>query len=440
MTCLFELSIALLITLLNGFFVMAEYSLVRIRKSRLDELIRQGKSRANTVLKMSEKLDTYLSATQLGITASSLLLGWFGGPLLAEMFRGMFGVSAGTWYDHSLVFACAFLIIVFLHVVFGELVPKSMAIQDTERYALIIAPPLYTFNKIFAPFIWVFDHVTMWILKLMGVKQADENEDAHSEEEIKLIIDASQKGGVIDDTESEIIQNAICFSEISAHEIMIPRQEMKCIYQNSSYNEVMEFVKQHKHTRFPLCNGDKDQIIGMIHIRDLLECKNSPHKDILSKIVRNILFVPENKSISEILHEMMKKRIHLAVVVDEYGVTAGLLSMEDILEELVGDIRDEHDDITEEPVKKINDTVCEFDGLYLVEDAYDCLGLPYDDNEHEESTMGGYVFNLLGREPVAGDKTEDDYCVYEVMQVDNMRITRIKTTVKQPQYETASAE
>lgn len=315
-----------------------------------------------------------------------------------------------------------------------------MAIQDTERYALIIAPPLYTFNKIFAPFIWVFDHVTMWILKLMGVKQADENEDAHSEEEIKLIIDASQKGGVIDDTESEIIQNAICFSEISAHEIMIPRQEMKCIYQNSSYNEVMEFVKQHKHTRFPLCNGDKDQIIGMIHIRDLLECKNSPHKDILSKIVRNILFVPENKSISEILHEMMKKRIHLAVVVDEYGGTAGLLSMEDILEELVGDIRDEHDDITEEPVKKINDTVCEFDGLYLVEDAYDCLGLPYDDNEHEESTMGGYVFNLLGREPVAGDKTEDDYCVYEVMQVDNMRITRIKTTVKQPQYETASAE
>ena len=136
----------------------------------------------------------------------------------------------------------------------------------------------------------------------------------------------------------------------------------------------------------------------------------------------------------------MKKRIHLAVVVDEYGGTAGLLSMEDILEELVGDIRDEHDDIPEEPVKKINDTVCEFDGLYLVEDAYDCLGLPYDDNEHEESTMGGYVFNLLGREPVAGDKTEDDYCVYEVMQVDNMRITRIKTTVKQPQYETASAE
>ena len=196
-----------------------------------------------------------------------------------------------------------------------------------------------------------------------------------------------------------------------------------------SKHEIMEFVKQNKHTRFPLCAGDKDQILGMIHIRDLLECKNTQHKDILSKIVRKILFVPENKSISEILHEMMKKRIHLAIVVDEYGGTAGLLSMEDILEELVGEIRDEHDEVTEEPVKVINECVCEFDGLYLVEDAYDCLDLPY--CEHEESTMGGYVFNLLGREPQVGDKAEDDYCIYEVMQVDAMRITRVKTTVKE---------
>lgn len=438
----FNLFLVLVLVFCNAFFVVSEFAIVKIRRTKLEELAHAGSKRAKIALKINEHMNTYLSAIQLGITLASLGLGWLGEPavsrLLEDLFSGFF--ADNKILLHSLSFGIAFTFITLLHVVFGELVPKSMAIQDTERYALIIAPPLYTFNKIFAPFIWVFDHVTMWILKLMGVKQADENEDAHSEEEIKLIIDASQKGGVIDDMESEIIQNAICFSEISAHEIMIPRQEMKCIYQNSSYNEVMEFVKQHKHTRFPLCNGDKDQIIGMIHIRDLLECKNSPHKDILSKIVRNILFVPENKSISEILHEMMKKRIHLAVVVDEYGGTAGLLSMEDILEELVGDIRDEHDDITEEPVKKINDTVCEFDGLYLVEDAYDCLGLPYDDNEHEESTMGGYVFNLLGREPVAGDKTEDDYCVYEVMQVDNMRITRIKTTVKQPQYETASAE
>jgi len=234
---------------------------------------------------------------------------------------------------------------------------------------------------------------------------------------------------VIDDTESEIIQNAINFSEICAHEIMVPRQDMNCIYQDDSYEEIMDFVREHKHTRFPLCAEDKDQILGMIHIRDLLECRDTLHKDILKRIVRKILFVPENKSISDVLHEMMKKHIHLAIVVDEYGGTAGLLTMEDILEELVGEIQDEHDGAEHKPVKKINDKIYMFDGVYLVEDAYDEMGLPY--HELEESTMGGYVFNLLGKEPKVGDKTEDDYCIYEVANVDNMRITSVKAVLKE---------
>ncbi len=426
-----NLILVLVLVFCNAFFVVSEFAIVKIRRTRLEELAHAGSKRAKKALHISEHLNTYLSATQLGVTLASLGLGWLGEPAVSRLLENLL---SGYFADnsvllHSLSFGIAFTFITLLHVVLGELVPKSMAIQDTERYVMLIAVPLYAFNKICTPIIWCFDHVSLWILKLLGVQQADENEDAHSEEEIKLIIDASQKGGVIDDTESEIIQNAISFSEIFAHEIMIPRQEMKCIYQNSSFNEIMEFVKQNKHTRFPLCAGDKDQILGMIHIRDLLECRNTQHKDILSKIVRKILFVPENKSISEILHEMMKKRIHLAIVVDEYGGTAGLLSMEDILEELVGEIRDEHDEVTEEPVKVIDERVCEFDGLYLVEDAYDCLDLPY--CEHEESTMGGYVFNLLGREPQIGDKTEDEYCVFEVMQVDNMRITRVKVTVKE---------
>jgi CBS domain containing-hemolysin-like protein len=426
-----NLILVLFLVFCNAFFVVSEFSIVKIRRTKLEELVHAGSKRAKIALTISEHLNTYLSATQLGVTLASLGLGWLGEPavsrLLEQLFTGWF--EPGSVLLHSVSFGVAFTLITLLHVVLGELVPKSMAIQDTERYALFIAVPLYTFNKICTPIIWCFDHVSLWILKLMGVQQAEENEDAHSEEEIKLIIDASQKGGVIDDTESEIIQNAICFSEITAHEIMIPRQDMKCLYKTSSYNEIMDFVKQNKHTRFPLCDGDKDQIVGMIHIRDLLECKNTPHtKDLLSKLVRHILFVPENKSVSEILHEMMKKRIHMAVVVDEYGGTAGLLSMEDILEELVGDIQDEHDETVNEPVKIISEDVCEFDGLYLVEDAYEELSLPY--CEHEESTIGGYVFNLLGREPQVGDMTEDEYCVYEVLAVDNMRITRVKTTVK----------
>lgn len=401
-----------------------------MRRTRLEELVHSGSKRAKIALRINEHLNTYLSATQLGITLASLGLGWIGEPAVSRLLEALlvdYFVGKEVLL-HSISFGVAFTLITLLHVVLGELVPKTMAILDTEKYTLLIAVPLYTFNKICTPIIWAFDHLSLWILKVMGMQAADESEEAHSEEEIKLIIDASQKVGVIDDTESEIIQNAISFSEICAHEIMIPRQDMICIYQNSSFNEIMELVKQNKHTRFPLCNGDKDQILGMIHIRDLLEFQDTQHKDILNKIVRKILFVPENKSVSEILHEMMKKRIHLAIVVDEYGGTAGLLSMEDILEELVGDIRDEHDVACPEPVKKINEKVCEFDGLYLVEDAYDCLDLPY--CEHEESTMGGYLFNLLGREPQVGDKADDDYCDYEVMAVDNMRITRVKTTVK----------
>lgn len=423
--------LVLFLVFCNAFFVVSEFAIVKMRRTRLEELVHNGSKSARIALKINDHLNTYLSATQLGITLASLGLGWIGEPAISRLLEAWladFFVGREVLL-HSISFGIAFTLITLLHVVLGELVPKTMAIQDTENYTLKIAVPLYTFNKIFTPLIWAFDHLSLWILKTMGLQAADESSEAHSEEEIKLIIDASQKGGVIDDTESEIIQNAISFSEIFAHEIMIPRQDMKCIYQNSSFNEIMELVKQNKHTRFPLCNGDKDQILGMIHIRDLLECKNVQHKDILNKIVRKILFVPENKSISEILHEMMKKRIHLAVVVDEYGGTAGLLSMEDILEELVGDIRDEHDEVCAEPVKIINEKVCEFDGLYLVEDAYDCLDLPY--CEHEESTIGGYIFNLLGREPKVGDTTEDDYCIYEVLSVDNMRITRVKTTVKE---------
>ena len=334
---------------------------------------------------------------------------------------------------HSVSFGIAFTFITLLHVVLGELVPKSMAIQDTERYALLVAVPLYTFNKVCTPIIWCFDHVSLWILKCMKIQQADENEDAHSEEEIKLIIDASQKGGVIDDTESEIIQNAITFSEILAHEIMIPRQDMNCIYQDDTFEDIMAFVKANKHTRFPLCGEDKDQIIGMVHIRDILENANSPHKDILKRIARKILFVPENMSISEVLHEMMRKRIHLAIVVDEYGGTAGLLTMEDIFEELVGEIRDEHDVVTEEPMKKIDADNYEFDGVYLLEDAAEFMDLPYE--EQEESTIGGYIFNLLGHEPKVGDVVEDRRCKYEIMRIDNMRITKVHVVVKNHQSE-----
>lgn len=432
MMYLINLALVLFLVFANAFFVVSEFSIVKIRRTKLEELAHGGSKRAKIALKITENLNTYLSAVQLGITLASLGLGWIGEPAVSRLLELAF---SGWFADnpvllHSVSFGVAFGFITLLHVVLGELVPKSLAIQDTENYALKIAPALFWFNRLFSPFIWIFDHVTIGILRLMGIKASNENDDAHSEEEIKLIINASQKDGVIDDTEGEIIQNAIDFSEICAHEIMIPRQDIQCLYKDDSGTEIMDLVKQSRHTRYPLCDDDKDHIIGMIHIRDLLEHNdelNNP--EILNKLARQILFVPENKSISEILHQMMQKHIHVAIVVDEYGGTAGMLSMEDILEELVGDIMDEHDDLEEAPIKRINEQTCEFDGVVLIEDAFECMNLPW--CEHDESTIGGYVFGLLGREPKIGDKAEDDYCFYEVIEVDNMRITKVKTLTKE---------
>lgn len=263
----------------------------------------------------------------------------------------------------------------------------------------------------------------------MGVEPATEDDMAHSEEEIKLIVNASQKGGVIDDTERDIIQNAIDFSEIYAHEVMIPRQDMNCLFIDEPFEEIMGLVKRTKHTRYPLCDKDRDNVVGMIHIRDLLEhCEERLEKGRLNKIARQILFVPENQSISEVLHLMMRKHTHMAIVVDEYGGTAGMLSMEDILEELVGDIMDEHDVVEAEEIKKVDENNCEFDGKVLIEDAYECMGLPC--CERDESTIGGYVFTLLGRAPKVGDKVEDELCQYEVISVSKMRVKRVRVLVK----------
>ena len=427
MTCLFELSIALLITLLNGFFVMAEYSLVRIRKSRLDELIRQGKSRANTVLKMSEKLDTYLSATQLGITASSLLLGWFGGPLLAEMFRGLFGVSAGTWYDHSLVFACAFLIIVFLHVVFGELVPRTIALGKVEQVAMAVAYPLVFFHYLLYPLVVLFNRISHAVLCLLGVDPVPDEDISRSEDELRMIVSASERGGKLDHMESRLIDNVFDFADRVAREVMVPRQDMICLYTDDTLQENLQAVRESRHTRYPLCMEDKDHVLGVIHVRDLMDLDDDddPAFDLRTRM-RNIVVVPEGMSTAKVLQMMQHKRIQIAVVADEYGGKAGLVTMEDLLEEIVGDIQDEHDGEEAEDILRLGDDSYEFDGLVLLDEISELLNIEFD--EPEEDTIGGFVFGLLGRKPEEGDRVVTGSWRFEVTEAVGFRVTRVKAT------------
>ena len=423
---------ALFLVLLNGFFVLSEFAIVKVRRSKLEEMVKHGKPNAPLALKMSNSLDTYLSATQLGITLSSLALGWIGEPALARLiepsFTHFFGENPVLL--HTVSFTIAFTVITFLHVVFGELIPKSVAISKAETMTLIVARPLYLFWILFFPLIRFFDVVASFFLKRMGITPASEHELAHSEEELRIIVNESFKGGYIDSVESEIIKNAVDFSETVAKEIMTPRRDMLCINSEKSFEENVRLITTTRYTRYPYCHGGKDNISGMIHTRDLLNNVLMNQNTDMAHLVRPIIMVPENASISDILTKMNKERIHIALVVDEYGGTSGLLTMEDILEEIVGDTSDEHDS-NNVMIRKIDENTYEFDGMVNLEKVEEAIGVVFDESELSV-TIGGRAFNLIGRLPEVGDIADDGICSYEILEISSKRIKKLLCKKLQP--------
>lgn len=425
----FMIIIAFVFVLLNGFFVLSEFSFVKVRHSKLEQFVKEKKPNAKQALEISSKLDTYLSACQLGITLSSLALGWIGEPAIAKLLAYFLApLNLSNALLHTISFVIAFSLITLLHVVLGELVPKSIAIAMADKTALWLARPLHIFWVLFLPLIKTFDFLAAISLKCIGLSPAKESEVAMSEEEIKIIASESQKGGVLDEFETEIIRNAVDFSDIVAKEVMTPRKDMICLNKNKSYDENMKIVSECKHTRFPYIDDSKDSILGMIHIRDLMKNEITKGKKSLDEFVRPMFLVPENVSISKILIRMNKERTHTALVVDEYGGTAGLITMEDIMEEIVGDINDEHDDKSE-TYKKLADNIYEFKGRCDIESVEECLTISYPD-DLEQVTIGGYVFNLLGRLPVVGDRAEDELCYYEVKRMNGNAIDKVKVVKK----------
>lgn len=420
---------ALFFVFLNAFFVLCEFSIVKVRHSKLEQLLKEKKGGAKQALEISSNLDTYLSACQLGITLSSLALGWLGEPAIARLLSvWLESTTLSPTLTHTVSIAIAFALITLLHVVLGELVPKSVAIALADKTALWVARPLHIFWLLFYPLIKTFDFLAMLGLKFIGIKPAKESETVHSDEEIKIIASESQRGGVLDEFETEIIRNAVDFSDIVAKEVMTPRKDMICLNKNKSYDENMKIVSEYKHTRFPYINDSKDSILGMIHIRDLMKNEIVGGQKRLDDFVRPMFLVPENVSISKILIRMNKERTHTALVVDEYGGTAGLITMEDIMEEIVGDINDEHDDKIED-YKKLSDDIYEFKGRYDIESVEELLNIVYPE-DLDQVTIGGYVFNLLGRLPVVGDKAEDELCYYEVKRMDGNAIDKVKVVKK----------
>ncbi|MFC4600459.1 hemolysin family protein [Cohnella hongkongensis] len=415
--------LVLFLVFLNGFFVASEFALVKVRQSRLTQLSNEGNVRAKYALKVNQRLDAYLSATQLGITLASLGLGWVGEPAIADLIIAPllheFGVSDER-VIHSIAFAIAFCIITFLHIVLGELAPKSLAIQRSVGVSLWLSWPLLMFYRLFLPFIWFLNGAANRLLKLIGVEPVSEHDAAHTEEEIRILMDQSAKSGIIDKDEMTLFDNVFEFADRVAREVMLPRTDMDCLFKNVSYADNMKLVYATKHTRYPVGVEDKDQIIGFVHITDLLTADPDEEHD-LEEFLRPILSVPESMEISKVLKLMQHRKSQVAIVIDEYGGTAGMLTAETILEELVGEMQDEFDN--EMPSVVVKGELTSVDGRMLIEDVNDLFGLQIEDEEVD--SIGGWLFNHLEGNIAKGKKVVHGGYVFEIAQTERLRVQRV---------------
>lgn len=417
----FGIVAAVFLVILNGFYVAAEFALVKIRVTKVDELIQEGNRRAVDVKEILSKLDAYLSVCQLGITLASLALGWIGEPAITRVLQPVFNYLNITGvYSHAISILLGFTLITVLHIVFGETVPKYYAIRKNEVTTLGLTIFLKVSYILFYPIVYFLNGISNAVLRKIGVDPS-EVDALHSEEELRMIVSASHAGGVIDAIESELIDNVFEFSETMAREVMVSRKEMICLYLDDTVEEVLSVVEEFNHARYPICDGDKDNVVGIVHIRELFKDiqKNAFN---LKKYRDNVLIVPESMSISLLFQSMRSKRVHMAVVADEYGGTAGLLTIEDIIEEIVGDIYDEHETVEREIVK-IDEITYEINGLTNVDDVAEALDIAI--GEHEEDTIGGYIFGQLGRKPRTGDLVIIGSYECRVAQTKGTRIVKI---------------
>lgn len=422
---IFNLIAVFVLVALNGFFVAAEFSMVKMRIGRLDTLVKEGSYKARYAREVAANLDSYLSACQLGITLASLGLGWIGEPAVAHMIIPMveqFNFSRELIGTVS--FIIAFTIITALHIVLGELVPKTLSIQMAERVTLFTSIPLVAFHKIMYPFIWILNTISNKLISQAGIDPELMHEVAHSDEELRHLVEESHKSGLINQTEMVLMDNVFDFTGRTAKEVMIPRTEIVCLYTMNSFEKNLEIALEENLTRYPVCHSDKDNIVGFIHIKDILNILAHDKKKDISTIIRPLSTVPETMPVAELLKQMQKERSQIVLLIDEYGGTAGIVALEDIIEEIFGEIQDEFDE-EREPIEKVIDGYS-VDGLVLVEDVNDFFDINLD--LESADTIGGWLYCRLGVDPVVGQKVVSDGYEFEVEEAVNLRIVRIKVT------------
>jgi putative hemolysin len=418
------------LVLLNGFFVAAEFSLVSVRQTRITELVEQGNASAMEVQEALENPDRVIAATQLGITLASLGLGWIGEPALSHILEpliDLFPVELRPGLSHSISAGIAFAIITFLHVVVGELAPKSIALQNPEGTSLVIARPTLWSERIFKPFIWALNGTGNALLRLFGVHPASGHELVHSVEELKMLVTASTEGGVVAEQESELLHAIFEFGDLLVRQVMIPRTEITAVEADLPLTEIIPLISESTYTKFPVYDDDLDNILGIIHVKDLLRMMQDPdwQESTARALVRDPMYVPETLPVSTLLHRFRDDRQHIAIVLDEFGGTGGLVTLEDLLEEIVGEVSDPFDKFTLK-IETLPDGSLLVDGLCLIEDVNNHLDLDLNDPAYD--TIAGYTLGRLGRIPKVNDSVESGQIRIQVEAMDGLRIDRLKLT------------
>jgi CBS domain containing-hemolysin-like protein len=421
------LALAFLLVFANGFFVATEFAIVRIRQTRLRTLAEEGRPGAGIALKMISRLDGYLSACQFGITLASLGLGWLGEPAFARLVEPLvarFAPVGAEQISHSIGLAIAFAIITFLHIVVGELAPKSIAIQKAEATTLAVALPMRVFFLVFYPGIWLLNGLATQLLRLIGLRPVTEMQDAHSEDELKVILASSAQAGAITASRAELLERALSMLEKTVRQVLVPRTQMRWLDLEEPLERNVAEARVAGHTWLPVCRGNLDEIEGMVNVKDLFFLLSRGELKSLTQVQRPVLFVPENATLEQLLTEFRRRKRQMAVVVDEHGGTSGMVTIADVVAEVVGDIAELGRKVDE--VKSLPGGRLELPGTTQLDDLEERLGVTFGVEEGEVTTIAGYLMMKLNRVPHVGDRCEADEFDIAVVEMDGPRVVRVR--------------
>ena len=431
-TLLFNLVLVVLLLLTNAFFVASEFALVSVRRTRLTQLSNEGNHNAELALKAIDEINKYMAATQLGITIASIGIGWVGEASIVKLLMHLFSfipnftirlVSA-----HTIAVAIAFLIITLMHVVMGELVPRAIALQHSEKTSLLRIRPLLFAKAIFKPFIWVLNGCGTFLLGLINVKP-EEHHLSHSTEELNMLIDASYNDGVINETEKDMIQNVFKFSDLCAKQVMIPRTDVTCIPVDVSLDELKQITCETQYTRYPVYEDDLDNVIGILHIKDIYASVLKGEFDI-RKLIRKPMMVPETVNVDKLLLDFKQQQNQMAIVIDEFGGTSGIITLEDVLEEIFGEVQDEFDDDEVEDLVKISENCYEVNPMMRTDEFSEVFNVHIEDEDVD--TIGGFVIKQLGRLAENNDSVIYENLEFVVKEISKTRITKLCLNIIPP--------